>query len=85
MNGMMVSSVHIKVALSRKQPNMGDANFRPRPGLGTLDTYCCYILQFTSYESLYNKVFDSYSNYCFRFQRTQQRSSVTGGEGDRFI
>ncbi|XP_068695716.1 negative elongation factor E-like [Montipora foliosa] len=38
MNGMMVSSVHIKVALSRRQPNMGDANFRPRPGLGSRDS-----------------------------------------------
>ena len=34
MNGMMVHNVHIKVALSRRQPNMGDTHHR-RPGLGS--------------------------------------------------
>ena len=35
MNGMMVSGVHIKVVLSRRQLNMRDSHFRPRPGLGS--------------------------------------------------
>lgn len=38
MNGNMVSGVIIKVRLNRKQPNMGDSNFRPRPGLGSRDS-----------------------------------------------
>ena len=36
MNGMMVDGVHIKVALSRRQPNMGDSQgHHRRPGLGS--------------------------------------------------
>lgn len=35
MNGMMVSGVHIKVVLARRQTNMGDSHFRSRPGLGS--------------------------------------------------
>ena len=36
MNGMMVQRVHIKVALSRRQPNMGDTQgHHRRPGLGS--------------------------------------------------
>jgi len=38
MNGTMVSGVHIKVFLSRRQPNMGDSHFRSRPGLGSRDS-----------------------------------------------
>lgn len=38
MNGMMVSGVHIKVALSRRQPNMGDTQGHRRPGLGCRDS-----------------------------------------------
>ena len=35
MNGLMVHGVHIKVALSRRQPNMGDTQGHRRPGLGS--------------------------------------------------
>jgi len=36
MNGLMVHGVHIKVALSRRQPNMGDTQgHHRRPGLGS--------------------------------------------------
>ncbi|CAH3175618.1 unnamed protein product [Porites lobata] len=38
MNGMMVSGVHIKVVLARRQTNMGDSHFRSRPGLGSRDS-----------------------------------------------
>lgn len=38
MNGMMVSGVHIKVAFSRRQPNMGDTQGYRRPGLGSRDS-----------------------------------------------
>lgn len=38
MNGIMVSGVHIKVALSRRQPNMGDTQGHRRPGLGNRDS-----------------------------------------------
>ncbi|XP_022782806.1 negative elongation factor E-like isoform X2 [Stylophora pistillata] len=38
MNGMMVSGVHIKVALSWRQPNMGDTQGHRRPGLGSRDS-----------------------------------------------
>ena len=39
MNGMMVSGVHIKVVLARRQTNMGDSHFRSRPGLGSRGKY----------------------------------------------
>ena len=35
MNGAMIDNVHIKVALSRRQPNMGDTHGHRRPGLGS--------------------------------------------------
>lgn len=39
MNGMLVLGVHIKVALSRRQPNMGDTQgHHRRPGLGSRDS-----------------------------------------------
>ncbi|KAL9989132.1 hypothetical protein ACROYT_G003647 [Oculina patagonica] len=38
MNGTMIHGVHIKVALSRRQPNMGDTQGHRRPGLGCRDS-----------------------------------------------
>ncbi|KAK2565848.1 hypothetical protein P5673_010133 [Acropora cervicornis] len=47
MNGNMVSGVIIKVRLNRKQPNMGDSNFRPRPGLGSREDETADVLNFS--------------------------------------
>lgn len=44
MNGLMVDGVIIKVALSRRQPNMGDAQgHHRRPGLGSRGEELFYV------------------------------------------